>query len=76
MTHSSADHVLAGRTLPLTPAPCTPAVWPLVLPPALLAPTRPDAPRHGYHAHVARALPGVTRWNVRGLRTPKTLTAC
>ena len=44
MAHSSYDHVLNGRTRPLTPAPCTLAVWQPVLPPALLAPTHPDSP--------------------------------
>ncbi len=49
MPSSSYDHILNGRTRPLTPAPCTLAVWEPVLPPALLAPTPPDSPLQCYH---------------------------
>jgi hypothetical protein len=49
MTYSSYDHVLSGRTRPLTPAPCTMAVWQPVLCPALLVLTHPDSPLHCYH---------------------------
>jgi hypothetical protein len=44
MPSSSSDHILNGRTRPLTPAPWTLAVWQPVLPPALLAPTHPASP--------------------------------
>ena len=49
MTSSSPDDILSGHTLPLTPAPCTLAVWQPVLCPALLVLTHPDSPLHCYH---------------------------
>jgi len=49
MTYSSLDDMLSGRTQPLTPAPCTRAVWQPVLCPALRILTHPDSPLHCYH---------------------------
>ena len=49
MTYASYDHVLNGRTQPLTPAPCTLAVWRPVLCPALLVPPHRTRPLHCYH---------------------------
>ena len=49
MPYSSYDHILNGRTRPLTPAPCTLAVWQPVLCPALRVLTHPDSPLHCYH---------------------------
>ena len=49
MPYSSLDDILSGRTQPLTPAPCTLAVWQPVLCPALRVLTHPDSPLHCYH---------------------------
>ena len=61
MAHSSYDHVLNGRTRPLTPAPCTLAVWrsPSCAPPSWHSRTR--IPRYIVTTtHGAIALPGGT----------------
>jgi hypothetical protein len=49
MKASSYDHVLTGRTVPLTPAPITLETWGTSLPPAALDPAAPDSPLQCYH---------------------------
>jgi hypothetical protein len=50
MVYSASQDVLTSRTVPLTPAPITVAVWRARLPPAALDPAHPDSPLHCYHA--------------------------